>query len=122
MLSGTAGHGHLRLQPQDQDQQGSSPSQSYQEASQQDKVDPVLHSDGVPDRLHRVGGDDVVLHLGLPGQGGGEEHVLQRGQHHQLLRLFICQFDVSYCPKMCAENKHLEFYENNKCIFYLIKY
>ena len=96
MLSGTAGHGHLRLQPQDQDQQGSSPSQSYQEASQQDKVDPVLHSDGVPDRLHRVGGDDVVLHLRVPGQGGGQEHVLQRRQHHQLLRLEFIYFQCCY--------------------------
>ena len=48
-------------------------------------MDVILYRSRVPDGVHRVGGHDVVLHLGVPGQGSGQEHVLQREQHHPVL-------------------------------------
>ena len=72
-------------------------------------MDLVLHIYWISDGLHRVGGDDVVLHLGLPRQGGGSEHVLQCGQHHDLLRLAIGIIDVSMSQYLYVLNKHVEF-------------
>ena len=90
MLSGKTRNSHLRLNEPDKSnnhRQGTvSAKQSPEESSEKNQVDVVLYRHGFPHSLHRAGGDHAELHLGLPGQGGGEEHVLQRGQHHQLLR------------------------------------
>ena len=89
MLSSKTSNSHLRLQKRDKNDHRSntvSTKQSPEESSEQNQVDAVLYRHGILDSLHRPGGDHAQLHLRLPGQGGGEEHVLQRGQHHQLLR------------------------------------
>ena len=96
VLSSTISNRHLRLpKHKNKDKQTASSNQNHQETSKENQVDLVLHIYWISDGLHRVGGDDVVLHLRLPRQGGGSEHVLQCGQHHNLLRLAIGIIDVS---------------------------
>ena len=78
-------------------------------------MDAVLYRHGIPHSLHRAGGDHAELHLRLPGQGGGQEHVLQRRQHHQLLRLrfsmllYLFSRVVHQCGNL---NKEPNFCEN----------
>ena len=89
MLSCKTSNSHLRRHKHNKPhhrQNTVSAKQSPEESPEKNQVDVVLYRHGFPHSLHRAGGDHAELHLGLPGQGGGEEHVLQRGQHHQLLR------------------------------------
>ena len=100
MLSGKTRNSHLRLNEPDKSnnhpQSTISAKQSPEESSEQNQVDVVLYRHGILDSLHRPGGDHAQLHLRLPGQGGGQEHVLQRRQHHQLLRLEFIYFQCCY--------------------------